>query len=123
VISCGLTAFRTDPTPERWWRRTALLPRLGFYEGDIRQTPFDAHHLLALIAPRPLYVVAALCDAIFPNTDNIPQLMNEARRVYALYGEPKKLSGWVFRGGHCFPRAARTRAYAFLERALSLSLS
>lgn len=120
VVSCGLTAFRTDPKPHRWWRMTALLPRLGFYEGDMSRTPFEAHHLLALVAPRPLMVSAALNDAIFPGTDNVPQLMHLARRVYSLYGVSENLRRWVFRGGHDFPRVARTRAYAFLERALTL---
>lgn len=119
VVSCGLTAFRTDPTPQRWWRMTALLPRLGFYEGDMSQTPFEVHHLLALVAPRPLMVSAALDDAIFPHTDNVPQLMRRARVVYSLYGASENLRGWVFRGGHEFPRAMRTRAYTFLERALT----
>src|SRR5579884_2188147 len=58
VLSCGFTTLRTDPTPQRWWRSTALLPRLGFYADCIEQTPLDFHHLLALIAPRPLMVVA-----------------------------------------------------------------
>jgi dienelactone hydrolase len=119
VVSCGVTAFRSDPTPQRWWRMTALIPRLGFYEGDMSRAPFEAHHLLALVAPRPLMVSAALADSIFPNTDNIPRLMRLARRVYTLYGVPQNLRGWVFHGAHDFPRASRTRAYAFLERALS----
>lgn len=118
VVSCGITAFRTDPTPERWWRRTALIPRLGYYEDDIRQTPFDFHHLVALIAPRPLMVSAALNDAIFPNTANIPHLLDLAGGVYAGYGAANSLRQWVFRGDHRFPRAARTRAYRMLTEAL-----
>ena len=53
VISCGMTPFRSDPTPERWWRKTALLPRLGYYEHRIEETPLDFHHLLALAPPGP----------------------------------------------------------------------
>src|SRR2546429_8861436 len=72
VISCGFTALRSDPKPERWWRLTALMPRLGWWEGHVEQTPFDFHHLLALVAPRSLLVSAALADKIFPNTGNMP---------------------------------------------------
>src|SRR5207249_4987396 len=34
VISCGVSLLRKDPSPNRWWRKTALIPRLGFYETD-----------------------------------------------------------------------------------------
>jgi len=51
VISCGFTTLRTDPTPQRWWRMTALMPRLSYYQGAIEQTPIDFHLWLALVAP------------------------------------------------------------------------
>ena len=55
---------RTDPRFERLYRLTALLPRLGFYEGHVRDTPIDFHHILSLVAPRPFFNSAALDDAI-----------------------------------------------------------
>lgn len=118
VISCGITAFRTDPNPERWWRSTALIPRLGYYDGAMEMTPFDFHHLIALIAPRPLMVVAALDDSFFPNTEGMPLLLQKARRVYQEYGAENSLHSWVFHGPHSFPQEARSRAIRLFEDAL-----
>jgi dienelactone hydrolase len=118
VISCGVTLLRADPTPERWWRRTALIPRLGFYEGQIAQAPLDFHHWLALAAPRPLMVSVALKDRIFPRTDQVPPALEMAREVYRLYDAADALHTHVFDGGHGFPRDARTQAYELLEHAL-----
>ena len=119
VLSCGFTTLRTDLTPQRWWRSTALLPRLGFYEDCIEQTPLDFHHLLALIAPRPLMVVAGLHDPIFPNTTTMPEVLAHARNIYRLYNVQSCLRQWVFNGPHAFPLTARTSAYHLLERWLS----
>jgi dienelactone hydrolase len=115
VISCGMTPLRADPTPERWWRRTALIPRLGYYEGRIEDAPLDFHHLLALVAPRPLMVAAALEDEGFPNTYRLREALDEARKVYGLYDEKRSLSRYLFHGPHSFPKAARSRAYRFFE--------
>jgi len=120
VISCGISGFRSDPTPERWWRMTALIPRLGLYEGRMADTPIDFHHLLALVAPRPLFVSAALRDAIFPNTENVRQILKLVRQVYEFHGAQDSLRSWVFDGEHCFPRQARSRAYRMLEEAMGL---
>src|SRR5690606_29652564 len=111
VMSCGLNALRHDPGVDRWWRRTALIPRLGYYEGAIEQTPIDVHQWLALLAPRPVMVVAATHDAIFPNVAAKPRWLELARDVYRLYGAGDDLTGWIFDGGHQFPAAAREDAY------------
>lgn len=120
VISCGVTILRSDPTPQRWWRLTALIPRLGYYENQIEQTPLDFHHLLALVAPRSLLVSAALKDGIFPNTDNLKQVSTLVRGVYRAYGAPQAFQRWIFQGDHRFPPQARNRAYALFEETLRL---
>jgi dienelactone hydrolase len=121
VISCGVTPLRTDPTPDRWWRRTALIPRLGLYEEDIYRTPLDFHHWLAMLAPRPVMVVAALNDSIFPNLSRFPHLVGRVREVYRLCGAAGALHPWVFHGPHQFPRRARARAYSMLADTLQMN--
>jgi hypothetical protein len=116
VASCGFTTFRTDPRFERWYRLTALLPRLGFYERHVRDTPIDFHHILALVAPRPFFNSAALDDAIFPHTENMPWVNAEVKKVYGLHKAADAYDSYVFKGGHKFPPEARDRAYAFLDR-------
>lgn len=119
VLSCGLNLLRHDPGVDRWWRRTALIPRLGWYEDDIAQTPIDVHHWLALLAPRPVMVVAGTRDRIFPNVHSLPRWLELARDVYTAYGAGNALTGWIFDGEHQFPAAARRDAYLMLTEALS----
>jgi dienelactone hydrolase len=118
VISCGMNLLRNDPSPERWWRKTALIPRLGTYERDLTQTPLDFHHWTALVAPRPLMVVAGTRDRIFPHVGRAPWL-HLVRQVYALYGAEDSLHAWIFDGEHAFPPSARLEAYQMLARTLA----
>jgi dienelactone hydrolase len=117
-ISCGLTMLRSDPTPQRWWRKTALIPRLGFYEGSIEQTPIDYHLWLALIAPRPIYVSAGLRDAIFPKTDNLPAVMKMVKPIWDLYGAGEMFRHRIYDGPHDFPRESQEGAFNLLRDAL-----
>lgn len=117
VASCGLNLLRADPSPERWWSKTALIPRLGYYDSAVEQTPLDFHHWLALVAPRPLMVVAGRQDSIFPNLGDAPWL-ELARQIYALYGAEESLRPWIFDGPHAFPADARQDAYRMLADAL-----
>lgn len=118
VMSCGVSLLRDDPHPERWWRRTALIPRLGFYENDIAQTPIDFHHWLALIAPRPVMVSAGTADTIFPNCAALAKRLEMVREVYKLHGKPDALIANIFDGPHSFNDDARAKSYAMLERVL-----
>lgn len=115
VVSCGISPFRTDPTPERWWRRTALLPRLGLWEGDMPSTPLDFHVVAALAAPRPLFITAGLQDAIFPNLGSLPNLISLLRAVYRCAGAARGARAWIHNGPHSFPASAKTRAYRMLD--------
>jgi len=118
VISCGVSMLRSDPAPDRWWRKTALIPRLGLYRDAIDRTPVDFHQWLALVAPRPLMLAAALDDAIFPRTENLIPVARQLRKLYRLLGAGSAFHSWIFQGPHRFPRAARTRAYRMLAAAL-----
>lgn len=118
VISCGLTTLRTDPTPQRWWRMTALMPRLSYYQGNIEQTPIDFHLWLALIAPRPLYVSAGLHDTIFPETGNLPRVMEMLKPVWDAYGAGEQLRSRIYPGPHDFPVESQDGAFKLLRDAL-----
>lgn len=118
VVSCGFTTLRTDPNPQRWWHSTALMPRLGFYAGHIEQTPIDFHIWLSLIAPRALFVSAGLKDQIFPETDNIPKVMEMLKGVWDLYGASDNLRSNVFAGPHDFPKASREQAIKLFKDVL-----
>lgn len=116
IASCGFTTLRSDPDPDRWSHKTALIPQLGIYLPDVASIPFDWQQICALVAPRPLYVWYTTRDSIFPNTDNLEALFKDVRSVYGLYGAANDLV-WSFQeSGHEFPSAAREAAYRWLDQ-------
>ena len=118
VVSCGFTCFRSDPTPERWFRRTALIPRLGGFEGQMKETPVDFHHLFAAIAPRSLFLSVALQDKIFPNVGDVEWIGKDLKTVYERENAGENFRMHNFDGPHSFTPEARDLAWAFLDRHL-----
>jgi len=116
VASCGFTALRSDPTPERWSHLTALIPEIGFYKDHVNDLPFDFHHILALCAPRPLLITVALDDEIFPNGDSVKEVADRVREVYALLDAPEAFDAFFFPGAHNFTPESRDRAMAWIDR-------
>jgi len=123
VASCGFTTFRSDPNPERWSHLTALIPQLGFYLPDIASIPFDWQHVLALAAPRKLFVWYTTKDSVFPNTDNLDALLRDVQGVYRLYGVEGALAWQSSDGPHKLPKERRQTAYLWLDENLVQSSS
>ncbi len=133
VASCGFDTFRADGNTWRWSHGTALLPKLGFYLGDagaklslenfqdywveeVTEVPFDYHHVLSLIAPRPTFYAVALDDEVFPHAESTVEAINLTRKVYQLYGADERVAVHTFPGGHRFPASVRRQAFAWLDR-------
>jgi dienelactone hydrolase len=132
VSSCGFTPFRTDGNTFRWSHATPLLPRLGFYLGrakmtwetfqqfklkEIDQVPFDWHHILSLIVPRPLFLSVSLDDAVFPGGETVrDQVLPRVEPIYDLSGGGDRFEAHFFRGGHSFPDEAQQKAFGWLDR-------
>lgn len=130
--NCGFDTFRIDGNTWRWSRATALMPRLGFYisspylnmdfyravpDAEVVQTPFEMHEMLALIAPRPLFLSTSDEDFVFPNGGwSARRALARIKPVYELLGASEHLSSYFFAGGHNFPNDAANNAYAWLER-------
>lgn len=130
--SCGFDTFRIDGNTWRWSRATALIPRLGFYisspyinmdqyrampDSETINTPFDVHQLLALIAPRPLFLSTSDEDFVFPNAGwSVRQSLQRVEPVYKLLNAGERLSTYFFSGGHNFPSEASGKAYGWLDR-------
>ncbi|MGC9329988.1 MAG: alpha/beta fold hydrolase, partial [Candidatus Hinthialibacter sp.] len=119
VVSCGFTTLRKDPAPERWSHLTALMPRLGFYVDRIEEAPFDWHEILACVAPRLFFLWSTLNDSIFPATDNFPEIFEEVKSVYGLYGASEYFHPLLEEGPHSFPQKQRREAYDWLRANLS----
>jgi hypothetical protein len=130
--NCGFDTFRIDGNTWRWSHATALMPLLGFYvsnpninmdfyravpDSEVIQTPFEMHEVLALIAPRPLFLSTSDEDFVFPNGGwSARRALARLAPVYKLLGAEERLSSYFFSGGHNFPSDASNHAYAWLER-------
>jgi pimeloyl-ACP methyl ester carboxylesterase len=96
VSICGFTPMRTDTAARgtggvaRYSHERDLLPRMGFFVGHESQIPYDFHELLGMIAPRPTLVVEPQLDRDATPAD-VHSAVDQARKVYALYGASAKL--------------------------------
>ena len=130
--NCGFDTFRLDGNTWRWSHATALIPKLGFYvsspyinmdqyrafpDSEVIRTPFDMHELLALIAPRPLFLSTSDEDFVFPNAGwSVRQSFTRVEPVYSLLNSSDNLGSYFFKGGHSFPPDASNRCYEWLDR-------
>lgn len=129
--NCGFDTFRIDGNPWRWSQATALLPKVGFYasspyinmdqyrampDSEVIQTPFDLHQMLALIAPRPLFLSTSDVDFVFPNGGwSARQSLRRLEPVYQLFHAQNHLASYFFSAGHSFPSDASARIYEWLD--------
>jgi predicted esterase len=134
VISCGLNLLRKDPVPNRWWRLTSLMPRLGLYaesstgfqpvpnqarvENPCYEMPIDFHVWLAMLAPRPVLLTAGTQDQIFPNCEALRPALKMVAGVYQEQNAPQNFHTHIFDGAHSFPQEIRREAYDLLANSL-----
>lgn len=96
VSICGFTPMRTDTADKgtsgiaRYSYERGIMPRLGFFVGREAQIPYDYHELIGLVAPRPALIVQPQMDRDATPAD-VHAAVEQARRVYALYGADAKL--------------------------------
>lgn len=121
VTSCGFTALGVDDLPS--WTGPRYMPRIEREFGnDIRRLPFDFHELIGAIAPRPCLISAATRDSDFA-VAGVREVVESARRVYALHHAERALQAIYPEAEHSFPQTARETAYRFLDEALGLAPS
>ena len=70
---------------QRYSHLRPTLPRLGFFVGHERRLPYDYHEILALIAPRPLLILAPILDQDWFFQD-VEACYEAALPVYQLLG-------------------------------------
>lgn len=119
VCSCGLGMFAEDPTPERWCRDDFFnhIPRIR-QDLDAGVVPFEWHEILALVAPRPMFIWWTRKDDCFPNADALEAAVNSVHQLYTDLGAGSAMRSLAGDGEHDFPLEARTAAYEFLDDTL-----
>ncbi len=96
VSICGFTPMRTDTVARgtgglaRYSLDLPLVPRLGFFIGHEAQIPYDYDELLAVIAPRPVYVLQPQLDRDASPAE-VKTAVDQAKKIYSLYEAPDKL--------------------------------
>ncbi|MCX5662833.1 MAG: dienelactone hydrolase family protein [Planctomycetota bacterium] len=127
VSSCGFTKFtwndnegRGKPGDMHDWAGPHYMPRIAERYGNRgEKMPFDMDEVLALIAPRALFVNAPTKDAV-SRLEGVKECEAAVRPIYAKAGRDTSL---VFEhpvGGHDFPPAVRQRAYEFIDKAMAM---
>ncbi len=119
VTSCGFTrAARYYGGNLKGWTSDRYMPKIATdYGSDPKRLPFDFPGLLAVIAPRPLFINAPKSDSNF-EVLGVRECVEKATPVYRFLGAPKNLVVEYPDSGHDFPPEVRRRAWDFLEASL-----
>jgi pimeloyl-ACP methyl ester carboxylesterase len=118
VSSCGLDSYADYKGGDlTGWTSIRYMPRLAAYKGRAHETPFDFDEILAVLAPRAVFLSAPLQDDNF-RAASVDRIAAAAREVFALLGAPDNLAVEHPDCPHDFPDATREKAYAFLAKAL-----
>lgn len=124
VSSCGLDSYRDyyggNPAvwqPEKGWCQTRYMPKLAAYQGRLAEIPFDFPELLAVLAPREVFINAPLKDSNF-RWQSVDRCVEAARKIYTLHGAAAAIQVEHPDCDHDFPDAQREKAYALIERVL-----
>jgi len=125
VSSCGFTSFARYAASKNAkehggqlapWSQKVYMPRIAtMFGNNPARMPFDFSDVLAVLAPRPLFVNAPLHDPIF-DVSGAKDCLNSARHIYKLFNAQNRLVAIFPDASHSFPPAARERAYEFLDR-------
>lgn len=115
VTSCGFTSFRRYKGGDlRGWSHAGYMPRIASEFGcDPARMPFDFADVLALIAPRPVFVSAPLGDDNF-DVQGVRECLASVRRLFPR----ERLVARFPACGHDFPDQVRAEAWRFLDRML-----
>ena len=127
VSSCGFTSFEKYAASKyakknggglAAWSQKVYMPRIAtMFGNNPARMPFGFSDVLAVQAPRPLFVNAPIHDFIF-NVSGVKECLTSARHIYKLFNAQNRLVAIFPDASHSFPPAARTRAYEFLDRRL-----
>jgi dienelactone hydrolase len=119
VSSCGFNEFPFYYKGNiAGWSHKGYMPRLGsMYHLELSKVPFDFPELIAALAPRAFFTNSPLQDSNF-EVEGVRRCIAAARSVYQLLGAPDNLVVVYPAAEHAFPKAARSKAYEFLDHHL-----
>ena len=90
-----------------------LMPKLGYFAGHESRLPFDYDEVLALIAPRPVLVVAPTLDRYAPVGD-VRREIEASRKIYELLGKGHVLQLETPLDFNRFPRQRQEQVFDWI---------
>jgi len=93
-----------------------LMPRLGFFAGQEARLPFDDDEALALVAPRPVLVIAPELDR-YARVEDVRREMRAPQAIYRLLGHQSALEVETPLDFARFPRQRQEFVFDWLEHA------
>jgi hypothetical protein len=118
VSSCGFDSFLDYYGGNiKGWVQTRYMMRMARYLDRPQDVPFDFYELVAVLAPRQVFVNAPLRDGNFRH-ESVARIAKAAGAVFTLYGASGKLSVEHPDSDHDFPTPVRMAAYDCIEREL-----
>lgn len=119
ATSCGFCSFTKYYNGNlKGWSHQGYMPRIAsVYQCDPFQMPFDFTEVLAVLAPRPVFINAPLRDSNF-SVDGVRECIIAAKPIYGLYGREDRLSVAHPDSEHDFPEKIRAQCYEFFDRYL-----
>jgi len=116
ATSCGFDSFRDYMNGNiRGWTSARYMPRLLDYSPD--KFPFDFYEVLALIAPRQIFVNAPMGDTNF-KWRSVDAIARDVWPIYRLYHTEENLRIVHPECGHLFPPEIREQAYQLFDKVL-----
>jgi pimeloyl-ACP methyl ester carboxylesterase len=118
---CGFDALRlASPAKgtEGIWHYShlhGLMPRLGFFRGHESRLPFDYDEVVALLAPRPVLIVAPSLDRYAP-VEDVRSEVAASRRIYALLGHEGSLQLETPLDFNRFPRSRQEQVFDWIAQ-------
>lgn len=91
-----------------------MLPRLGFFIGQEDRVLFDFDEVLALVAPKPVMLVAPELDR-YARIEDVKREVEGPRKVYDLLGHPEALQFEIPLDVNRFPRSLQAYSFDWLS--------
>lgn len=117
VSSCGLNPFTGNGDPSHWGVRAFPYTHLPKVTPDLAKdrVAFEFNEIIALTAPRPLFIYAAQSDHLFPHWQSVGACLIDVHKLYQWLGAEDRFASYMGVGDHDFPPEIRKIAYDFLD--------
>jgi pimeloyl-ACP methyl ester carboxylesterase len=118
---CGFDALRLNSVQkgtEGLWHYShlhGLMPKFGFFIGQEARLPFDFDEVLALIAPRPVLIVAPTLDR-YAVAEDVTQEVEAPRKIYHMLGHANAMAFETPLDFNRFKAARQQQVFHWLAR-------